>query len=55
MVNHPILKALADVTRELKLVVEGESCDHSVGICICEAFRAIEVAEDILKKNKYKA
>ena len=52
MIRHPILIALRDVTRELYHMSEGESCDHSVGICFCETFRAIEVAHDILRRNK---
>src|SRR5690242_9959789 len=39
---------LKNVTDELKLFVEGEGCDHDVGICMCATFRAIENAEALL-------
>jgi hypothetical protein len=51
MNNHLIIKALRDVTHELRLLTNGEDCDHSVGICWCETQRAIEAAEAILERN----
>ena len=50
-INHPILRALADVTRELRELTRDERCDHSVGICMCDSFRALDAATTILRKN----
>jgi len=50
-INHPTIIALRDVTRELRELSRGESCDHSVGICWCETFRALETATAILQRN----
>jgi hypothetical protein len=51
MLKHPIIGALRDVTRELLRLIEGEDCDHSVGICWCETRRTISAAETILHRN----
>lgn len=47
-----LVTALEAVTAELRDVVKGEACDHSVGICWCETFRALELADEALKNAK---
>ncbi len=45
-----LVEALGKVTKELTFVTEGESCDHSVGVCWCQTFRAIDDANAALAK-----
>jgi len=44
-----LYRALKTVTAELKQMAQGEDCDHSVGICWCATFGAIENAESVLR------
>ena len=44
-------KALRGVTDELRALVKDEDCDHSVGICWCSTFNAIECADALLENR----
>lgn len=41
----------AELLDELNLITKGESCDHSVGICWCKTFRAMETATALLART----
>lgn len=36
-----LLRASIEAQEELRQLTEGESCDHSVGICWCGTFRRL--------------
>jgi hypothetical protein len=42
--------SVRDLLEELTTLTQGESCDHSVGICWCETFRRMEDARQLLKE-----
>lgn len=48
--TQPLIEALEAVTKELREIVKGEKCDHSVGICFCATFRALDQADEALKE-----
>lgn len=33
---------------ELRLLLAGDDCDHSVGVCYCPAYRALDEADEFL-------
>lgn len=37
---------------ELETISAGESCDHNVGVCWCDTFRAIEIANEALAAHR---
>lgn len=41
-------KALSDVSEVAYSLVEGEQCEHDVGICWCHAYAAIDAARAAL-------
>ena len=43
-----VVEALKSCRNELKELVNGEACDHSVGLCFCPTFLALESAEQSL-------
>ena len=45
-----LLEAARTLRDELRLLTEGEKCDHSVGICWCATFRALEAGDAILAR-----
>ncbi len=46
--RNAAVEALRDCYDELKHLMEGEACDHSVGICWCSTIRALDNAAVIL-------
>lgn len=46
--NDRLRLVLAECVGELEILSAGEACDHSVGICWCSCFSAIEKAKRLL-------
>lgn len=45
-----IWSLLKDAKSEIEGLMDGESCDHEVGVCWCETARLLERMEDMIKK-----
>jgi len=50
--NIALTTALKACLAELSELMRGEKCDHSVGICYCSTFRAMDAADEAIKKAK---
>lgn len=45
-------RALIGLLAETQSLMEGEACDHSVGICYCATFDAMDTAEALIKATE---
>jgi hypothetical protein len=45
-----MLSSLQEALEQLRQLMEGEGCDHSVGICYCATFRAMNDAAEAIHK-----
>ena len=42
-------ESVSGLSQLIKELIEGEACDHSVGICYCHHYARLDEAEEILK------
>jgi glycerol-3-phosphate dehydrogenase len=50
-----LVEALKSTLLELSVLTKGEMCDHGVGICWCQTFRAMEQARAAIAKAEGRA
>ena len=50
--HEGLVKVCQSLYEELTTILKDEDCDHSVGICWCDTFRALDDAVAALKKAR---